>query len=288
MTKRMNCHFSQKNGKKCSNQVIDGSNYCHLIEHYPIREVYDNLYHEKFSDFMNERIPCCHYRVKEVEGDGACLFRSLGNAIFEKYEKNLKKVANEFEKTGYFENDKFLREYFDIAECFEDEDYVLDDDIEEEIARGLQKLIVLFISKNSKMKIMLDMTIEELILLCHEINIETYIQNYSRFAGENDFLIEDTIGNDGHLKKEKIPINDRWGGIPELKVVCFLFNFNITIYTTQIFNKYLKSENTCKWNDLVYLKEIEKIESDKKNPINIYLLMRYQKKGPHYDYLCAL
>lgn len=220
------------------------------------------------KEFYEERILISNFRVKEVKGDGACLYRCLSNCIFNGSLKNLKEIKSKFISTGYFNNKKFLSDYMDIYKCFTGDDYELDDDLEEDIARGLQLLILNYVKKNRKKKILMEMTLEELILLCHEIDYETYIGNYERFAGEED---------------EEI---NRWGGIPEIRVFCILFDYEISIYTPQKFNeKKMKIMNVTKIRDDTYLKLIDKIGSDGDKSIKFNMMLRYFNEGSHYDFL---
>jgi len=279
--KKMSCHFVFKNGKQCTNNKLDYSNFCHLLAHHPSQEEYDFCYELNLNNFTNERELASNYTVIDVEGDGACLFRCLSNCIFINSSRDLNLVIEKFEETGCFDYPNFLDDFIEIADCFTADDYVLDNDLEEQIARGIQSMILNYVRKNAKMKVMMDMSLEDLIQLCHEINIEDYLNNYSRFAGDNDFVIEQVEGKD-----KKIPIDDRWGGIPELKVFCLLFNFNISIYVPQEFNqKNMKADNVTKIDEDTYLKLIEKIESNQDNPKEFKLLLRYYKKGSHYDYI---
>lgn len=281
----MQCLFTFRNGKKCSNRSIFGSNYCHLEIHHPSKEEYSKLFAIKFDEFISDRIPVSNFKIVEVEGDGACLFRCLSNAIFKKCNNNINLVIEIFQKTGFHNNPNFLKDYLDISECFTSEEYQLDSDLEEEISRAIQLIIVNYVRENSNMKIMLDMSVEEIIMLCHNLDLDTYLKNYSQFAGDDDYIIE-KIEKNGKMKSRKVEIDDRWGGIPELKIFCILFNFDIVIYTPQKFDKiYMKPTEATKLRKNIYLKEIEKIESEQPNPYNYKLLLRYFKKGNHYDFL---
>jgi len=281
----MTCNFILKNGKRCSNDKLEESDFCHLENHYIDIELYNNVKQLRLEKFMIDRENSFDYFLREVEGDGACLFRCLSNAIFIHSGKDLRILIEKFEKTGYFKMDNFLKDYIDLADCFTAPDYLLDNDIEEQIARGLQKLILEYVKKNAKIKFMMDMTLEELITLCHEINLETYMKNYAIFAGEKNFIVE-TVEKKGKTSFKKVNIDSRWGGIPEIKIFCILFNFNIEIYVPEYFDrKLLKSKNAYKINDSTFYRQIDKIESLLDEAINFKLLLRYFKQGAHYDFL---
>ena len=64
------------------------------------------------------------------------------------------------------------------------------------------------------------------------------------------------------------------------------FNFEVNIYTPQRFDKKkMKSVNVTKIGQNTYLKLIEKINSEGKDPTIFNLLLRYFKEGSHYDFL---
>lgn len=216
-----------------------------------------------------------NFEVHEVKGDGACLYRSLSNGLFHLLDKDLNKVKQIFKKSKYFRNGSFLNEYLDIVECFQHDDYVLDDDIEDEIAIELQKLIFYFIKHNKNFNISkylpsyseISTNIEKLILLCHNLSYEEYLETYCIWAGED-------------YNKE------RWGGIPELVIFCILFKVSITIYIPQIIEngKIKETQNVNLEN--IYLMKVDKINPDTNK--DICLILRTNGESAHYDYIKKL
>lgn len=262
----MICGFVGNSGKVCKNERLEGSNFCYKREHYKSENEYNEIYEKHLENFKRDRVSIRKFILIEVNGDGACLYRCLSNGLFRNFGNDLKILRDKFLTTGYFEEDNFLEDYMDIFECFKGNDYLLDDDLEGDIARGLQRLILNYVRINGKKKIMMDMSLEELIFICHDMNLEMYIENYSKFAGD-----------DGEVA--------RWGGIPELKIFSILFGYNINIYVPQKFKKKkFRVVNDNKLDDNSYLKMIENVGSDEN--INIFnLLLRNYGDGSHYDFL---
>lgn len=213
--------------------------------------------------------------VIEVNGDGACLFRCLSHIIFKDCSNDLKLLRERFRGLGY-NIDDFLVDYLDISECFIYDDYKLDNELEEELARAIQLLILDYVKKNAKEKIVLDMTLEDLIMMCHEIDLETYIKNYQTFAGDD--MNEYVIGKKGKRRKVEIL---RWGGVPELNCFCRMFGCEIRVYIPQILKRG-KWVVTERMGGKIKLKEVDRIGNNEP----VYLLLLRTCNGEyHYDYI---
>jgi len=293
------CIFVDGRGKSCNNSKINFSNYCHIQSHYPTKDEYQFKVNQNIELFRSERIPIKNFEFLEVSADGACLFRCLSIWLFYSSKQDLQDVKRKFLATEYFREDitLFLSDYDDIADCLTDPDYILDDDVEGDIARGVQQVIVNFIRANPKINIAPiinpenkeTITLEDLIQICHDMDFQNYILLYQRFAGDDDFIMTDVEDGSGNIKQKKFELNDRWGGIPELVVFAILFKANITIYVPQKFDKVsLKPVNVGKISknkDDVYLKQIDKISCPQKTLDEFNILLRNHEKGSHYDFL---
>ena len=159
--------------------------------------------------------------IVDVDGDGACLYRCMvnflcKNSIFFKSNRNFQFL---FQKN----NSKIFNNFLEGTE---------NEIIETEIAKKIQELIRQWVEKNINDPILIN-----LIDLDHDITIKEYVNLYKIFAGEPDYLQIETGEiykrgrNKGKPKMEKIVIQDRWGGFPELYVFSKLFNINVSIYT---------------------------------------------------------
>ena len=218
--------------------------------------------------------------IVDVDGDGACLYRCMvnflcKNSIFFKSNRNFKLL---FQKN----NSKIFNNFLEGTE---------NEIIETEIAKKIQELIRQWVEKNINDPILIN-----LIDLDHDITIKEYINLYKIFAGEPDYLQIETGEiykrgrNKGKPKMEKIVIQDRWGGFPELYVFSKLFNINVSIYTlTKKCNRTNKVKPcTIRAKDakftLLNLFRQNKLEIT----ANFLLLRAPSNKTPHYqlvDYL---
>lgn len=284
------CDFICKNGIKCKNNKLNYSNFCHIISHYPSKEMYNLVAQNITSNFISQRIPMNLIDLFEISADGACLFRSLSSGLFYHCQKNLINLIDLFKKTKYLDNENFLNDYLDIAECLESNDYILDTDLEENIAKQLQKTILNFIKNNEKLDISHiinnKLTLDELLFICHEIPFNTYIKHYERFAGDDDFIVKEVIGELGEVNEEKEEIEDRWGSILEIIVFCIIFKINVKIFSPQkLDKKTLKPINisNLKINN-IYLKEIDFVNCGEMNE-EMWLLHRNTDKYSHYDFI---
>ena len=111
----MICSYVAKNGNPCKRRTIDGYDLCHIRGHWVSN--YDEMVEQKSQQFSKDRILVNTDEIEEVEGDGACLFRSLSRGLFYDCDNDLEKLQALFRKTGYMRT-KFLAEYMDIVECF--------------------------------------------------------------------------------------------------------------------------------------------------------------------------
>jgi len=235
------------------------------------------------QSFEAERIPISNFRVYDIEPDGACLFRSLSNGLFFNCNQNIIILKQRFKDTGYFSNEykDFLKDYVDIAECFEDQDSKLDDDVEADIARGLQQVILNFVKKNPDYEVSEKMPISQLIFLCFDIDVETYLKNYQIFAGDDDFIVKSSVDKKGKKVEVREIIEDRWGGIPEIMVFSILFQMDVTVYIAQKMNKKGKIENAIILKNS-FLKKIEEIKTPFTSLGHIELILQRLPKGDHY------
>jgi len=231
--------------------------------------------------FKKERISLEEFEVHEVEGDGGCLFRCLANGLFHSFGQDLQEIKKRFKLIkGYRKN--FLENYLEIRDCLMADDYVLDDEIEEEIAKEIQYLIVKFIKRHPEIKVskflpsyqdvLEEDTLKNLIKICHEMSLKEYLETYQIWAGEEDVILK----ND-----EFIEITERWGGTPELLVFSILFNLTINIYLPQIF-KNNKIVDTYELNEKTYLLKIDVVNPNKQE-VNLVF-----KSLGHYDFLKKL
>lgn len=231
--------------------------------------------------FKEERVRINNFEVHEVEGDGGCLFRCLANGLFHSLNQDLREIKRKFKLVKGYRKD-FLENYLDIRDCLMVKDYVLDDEIEEEIAKELQYLILEFIRRNPNLKvskflpsyqgILEEDNLKNLVKICHELSLKEYLETYKIWAGE-----EDVIYKDG----KELEISERWGGIPELLVFSIIFDLTINIYLPQMF-KNEKIIDTYELNENTYLLKIDVVNPNKKE-INLVF-----KSIGHYDFLKKL
>lgn len=252
--------------------------------------------------FENDRFPISDFDLYEVKADGACLYRSLSNAIFYYSKHQISILKRKFIDSGYFypeDYGNFLDDYDGLEDCFMEDEFSLNDELEEAIAMGIQRIILNFVRENGKLNVIRNLNrdalpdesilLEDLIFICHEIPIETYLKNYLQFAGDDDFVVNEIVDEVGEKKEEMIEVKNRWGGTPEIVIFSLLFNFNINVFvpqklikkTNQIINLFSVPQNK---ND-IFVKKIDSIKSFVPNAPTINLLLRPTKGSSHYDYL---
>jgi hypothetical protein len=87
----------------------------------------------------------------------------------------------------------------------------------------IQSQAVNWIIKNKELYLPnYNLTVEDYVLYTHQFdNFDEYVETYKKYSGK-------TYENISH---------DRWGGIPELIALSYIYNININIYTGKSYNK---------------------------------------------------
>ena len=273
------CEFVFKNGKKCKNKKLNNSNFCHILNHNPSEEYYENIKSMIITEFKEDKIPLSNFTIHYVLKDGACLYRSIVNGLFHFNNCSVKSLKEQFESNICFDKiDSIFFKNININEKHE----VLPDNIETIFSILLQKLCIVFVKNNrtlniiSKLPILSeinpDMMIEDIIRDIHNLSIDNYLELYKVFSGDdNNFDI------------------DIWGGLPEILVVSFLFNININVYTPfkiDMRTLAIKCPKSWKNNSSIFLKNVNNVGDNKDFKIN--LIFTETRDGPHYDFLKSI
>ena len=304
------CEYTNKNGTICGRSCLPNSSRCHLKTHYDTEIEYKLAISQQIVEFQRSRIASTQFSASNVEPDGACLFRSMANALFNISDNDLETLFKLIEKSKYYQmlsnevKDGFLKDYCEIFECYSDPDAFLDKDIETEIAIILQKMAVKYAITNSQLDVSSRMeglseifgsacTLETFIENTHEISLDEYITLYDKFAGEDDFYMEEksiTIQKGRRKgrqlkKKVKVDIQERWGGIPELLMYTDMFDLSFNVYIPQRLDlrsmKPVVAKKVCE-NTFYYL--VQQINTISGSKI-VNLSLKEVKEGPHYEFL---
>lgn len=220
--------------------------------------------------------------IVDVDGDGACLYRCMVNFLVKNY--NLFKIYL-LNKNEYF--DKFF-DKIDISIVNSFLEGSKNELIETEMAKKIQQLIRSWVIANQD-----DALLPDLIRLSHELSIKEYIDLFTIFAGDSDYIIVEIDEvykkgkNKGKKKTEKIYIQDRWGGFPELYIFSRMFDIDVSIYTLKKFCKSKKTHIPCTIRSKNAL--FCKLNSFDNNNIhirlNLLLLLCPKNAAPHYQLL---
>ena len=300
------CSFIYKNGRKCLNNSIKGLSFCHIKGHNFDITKYEKVVNEIYQDFESDRVCLNKFKHEKILSDGACLYRSIIVSLITENHYNLSDFVLKIKNLEYFnyleekERDLFLEEYDDIIDNFTGISERIPEEIETELAIYIQKLSRIYIIKNRNnlilenipeyKEIFPDMTIEQFVEDTHDILFNEYEQLYDKFAGFDDYEyeIEKIKLKSGKevIKKKRVFIQDRWGGIPEILALCNLFEIGVNIYLPQklddrTFN--IKTMQSWKNNSKIYLKLMQSINHDSNKYINLLLIEK--RDGSHYESL---
>jgi hypothetical protein len=304
------CEYTNKNGTICGRSCLPNSSRCHLKTHYDTEIEYKFAISQQIVEFQRSRITSTQFSPSNVEPDGACLFRSMANALFNISGNDLETLFKLIEKSKYYQmlpseiKDGFLKDYCEIFECYSDPDAFLDQDIETEIAMILQKMVVKYAITNSQVDVSSRMeglaeifgpmcSLEMFIENTHEISLDEYITLYDKFAGEDDFYLEEksvTIQKGRRkgrqlTKKVKVDIQERWGGLPELLMYADMFDLSFSVYIPQRLDqrsmKPVIAKKVCENTYYYLVQQINMLSAG--NIVNLSL--KEVKEGPHYEFL---
>lgn len=196
------------------------------------------------SEFENSTINPKLFQIEDVANDNACFYRAISNCLnHATKETSLNKIKN---IEGY-------GKYKTLKETYNNSEWGYLSEKQDLLARYLQGMAYKWIEKNYKTQLKeYDMDMGTMILLTHEIDIDTYLDRYKYFAG--DIIVDEVdigkVYKSGEKKGEAIireeEIEDRWGGTPEQIALSEAYKLPIIILTSQKLNLRSKNINTGK------------------------------------------
>ena len=260
------CSYSTSTGRNCTNTAIymndAGQHLCHLRGHSQNKFEYAAFIDRSTEQFDNETLPVDPTDIINTRGDGACFYRVCAKYILSHSEL-----------------------FPDIpVEAVQSED---------ELARFIQQRIVDFIELNPDTAIsqLGGQTLEDAVTGTHEdiSSFEEYITIYQQFAGEPDYIIDETFLN-GRKKKCKIPIPDRWGSSLEQLVFSMIYGVKMNVHILQKFDKrFCQVKEVTKRAKDIRLKlyqqfnpELEGVDIER--PV-LNIILESQNTSPHYLFI---
>ena len=259
------CTYTSPSGKLCGkpaiNTDVDGSCQCHIKSHWPDVNKYTEFVQRRESEFNSSTTSISEEQIETVTKDGACFYRTVAKHIIHNPEAFDMDVENLTER---------------------------------DIAEKVQSNITSFIEENKDKQILQfgSQTFEDAILETHDeiCSFEHYIDLYKIFAGDNDYIYEETIDKNGKKRKKKVEIPDRWGSSVEQVAISMLYGMTINVHLLQKFDKRMcrvievtkRAKNIRTKLYQVINPEIEDMEC-KVPELNI--ILEKQNITPHYQYI---
>lgn len=172
------------------------------------------------ENFKNQTKSKREFEVTDVKGDGSCLYRSMIRYLVDEQKQH---NGNEYFYKIFYETK--LSE----GKASESLQYILKDWIIEHQNDVLEDFMNI------------DGLIKDLVFMSHEWidNMELYGDLYSIWAGDPNYLLEDTGKKDKRGKSiyKRIDIPSRWGGIPEIYAFYKIFGVRINQWIIQRWDK---------------------------------------------------
>lgn len=261
----MQCQHLSKRNKICKNEVIGKTAYCHLKSHHPCANTFEITKEKLLEQFKHSYEDPSNFDVHDVEGDGACLYRSLSQALFKRLDILL--------------DHPLYDEIFEIVKDDKGCDY-LSEHIETEMAVFLQKTLKdwLYNNQNNTMK-QLGCTVKDLVETTHEMSMEIYRIIFGIFAGNPDYVM---VQKDGVHSVKNIP--SRWGGCPEQYAFTNIFGFSVKIYDLITMDRRKFTIKTANFRHKIKrLRLLQSFAGNSEETVNLYYT---EIRGmPHYMYL---
>ncbi len=229
--------------------------------------------------FISSSIDSQHFQVEDVESDNACFYRALANGLA----FISKNIDHELE----IENESL--DFTRPTNCFYgNKNWGYSGDHQEILARELQQLALDWVEGKRDMRAPLpdgspNITLEELIMMVHDLSYEDYVEQYKYFAG--DIIVEKNDDTDEIISV----LDDRWGGYVEQIAISQQLKIPIVVLNAQKYDTRLgKIINGRVYRNkpikgvrfkIYQTSGLEFISRDK--PI-VYLLWKKTKNGDHY------
>jgi len=284
------CQHVSKNGFYCGNNSLISSKYCYLKSHHPNIQEYEKLKAELYQNYLNQTQDHINFTVKDVIGDGACLYRCFTVHLL----KNLKLVA-EVNQEIYAEFLNLINVFFKLklenseieVESWNNDEY--QDKIANIINQKSLETNYYFVNKLAKyLQIKLKnwlvhnkdftiedlggFTIEDLVKNCHDITLDQYDFLYEIYAGDVDYLLvkmnSDTEEEDDNHKQMTTRSHDHAKDEQ-------LSTMSATEVDDDGSNKYKKIHIPDRWGST---SEIYAFSALFHSVINIYVIKRFDIK----------
>ena len=218
------------------------------------------------DDFINNTVDPSIFTIEDVANDNSCLYRALSNTL------SLRTL------------DDIIIHFSDPENILSDPNYGFDGESQELFAKELQQKAYDWVINNmDNIYPVLGISIAEMIINCHEISPEEYIEYYKFFAGD---IIVKNIKQNGKEINEILP--NRWGSILELYAISVIYKIPICVYISQKYDikkdkiiagriRNGKAEKNVRFR----LSEIVGEEYLNDTP-PLFILWRKTQCGPHY------
>ena len=233
------------------------------------------------ENFNKSSIDSIYFQVEDVESDNACFYRSLANGLAFISENPEMNISLKEPKFGFHQR---------VHDFYGNKSWGFSGNNQEYLARDLQQLSVDWITDKrqlraplSKSKDGLNITIEELILMVHDLSYDEYLEQYKYFAG--DIIVE----KDDNSEEIISILDNRWGGYVEQVAISQQIKVPIVVLTAQKYDNRLEKLITGRIHRNKPIKGVrfkvnqttglEYLSRDK--PI-VYLLWKKTKNGDHY------
>ena len=248
------------------------------------------------DDFISQTLDPNAFQIEDVQNDNACFFRAVANSLHLISESN---NAKDIVKSMNFTRSK------QVSDVYKDHSWGFEGDQQDDLARELQSIAYNWIVNNTTKKVSLtesevgrdsglQMTVQDLVCLTHEISFEEYSELYKYFAGDiiltNDSDQDSSSVSDNEdLDCKNNLLQERWGGYVEQVALSHYFSIPIIVVVPQRYdNKRCKTYNGVVTRNRAHkgvrfrITQIVGREFLTRDNLPIFLMWKKTSTGPHY------
>lgn len=285
----MRCQHFFKNGNQCKNKAIGDLYFCHIKAHQNDMVAYNKTIEKLQAEFISSTMSMNNICVRKIAKNGACAYQCMVWAI---YQSNIHNIRNNQKILIDHESD-YSDEFIELLrKANTNTNYVDENKISnniDDLANLMQQIVREWIMEHKDCIVNNISTLEEYVLMCHDgfDNIDEYNAHYQEDASEDIFYEIETgkFNKKGKPIIEKIYIDDRWGGSPEIYAFSKIFGMEVNIYLLKRFSTIRgKNINGSLHDKSSRAQLVNTFNKGSGLPV-YFLLLNDNSEEPHYTYI---
>jgi hypothetical protein len=286
----MRCQHFFKNGNQCKNKAIGDLYFCHIRAHQNDMVAYNETIEKLQAEFISSTINMNNFSlIRKITKNGACAYQCMVWAV---YYRNIHKIKNQKDILIDHESD-YSDKFIELLRSSRTSKNNVDDnkisDNIDDLANLMQQIVREWIMEHRDYIVDNISTLEEYVLMCHDgfDNIDEYNAHYQEDASK-EIIYEVETGKFNKKGKpiiEKIYIDDRWGGSPEIYAFSKIFGMEVNIYLLKRFSTSQGKKINGSLRDKSSRAQLVNTFNENCGLPVYFLLLNDNSEEPHYTYI---